>query len=126
MTGKKWLKIIVDKWPDAFKRVAVIALVFSQSSYADSYLCEAERARGITYDQDIKSWEVFKLSIENSKYLVSPTDANDNFIKALKYDYEIMKVSSKQQIIHCKTPKNTDSKIETGLITFPALFWGKL
>lgn len=107
----------VNKWYISCKCLAALILIFSQSSYADSYLCEAERASGFVYDQENKIWEDSRLSIENRKYLVSRTDANDIFIKALKYDYEIKEVNSKQPIIHCKALKFTNSNEETGLVT---------
>ena len=107
----------VNKWHISCKRLAILVFVFAQSSYADSYLCEAERASGFVYDQENKIWQSSGFSIENRKYLVSRTDANDIFIKALKYDYEIKEVNSQQPIIHCKALKLTDSNEETGLVT---------
>jgi len=107
----------VNKWHLPGKRLAILVMVFSQSSYADSYLCEAERASGFVYDQENKVWQSSRFSIENRKYLVSRTDANDIFIQALKYDYEIKEVNSQQPIIHCKARKLTDSNEETGLVT---------
>ena len=50
----------------------------------------------------LKHGGVSSLSIENRKYLVSRTNANDIFSKALKSDYEIKKVNSPKPIIHCK------------------------
>lgn len=109
--------IKVNKWYISLKALAILALAFSQSSYSDSYLCEAERASGFVYNQENKMWQSSKFSIENRKYLVSRTDADDIFIKALKYDYEVKEVKSQQPIIHCKALKLIDSNEETGLIT---------
>ena len=109
--------IIVDKWCISCKCLAVLTLVFSQSLYADSYLCEAERVSGFIYDQDNKTWQASEFSVENRKYLVSRTDGNNIFVKALKYDYEIKKINSQQPIIHCKALRFTDSNEETGQIS---------
>ena len=106
----------VDQGPVACKYLAVLALFVSQSSIADSYLCEAERASGFVYDQDSKTWETSGFSIEDRKYLVTRTDQDDIFIRALKYDYEIKKADSQHPIIQCKAVKYIDSNEETGLI----------
>jgi hypothetical protein len=76
----------------------------------------AERANGFVYDPENKSWKLSSFSVENKKYRVSPTDGNDIFTRALKYDYEIRDAGSPKPIIHCKTIKETDSNRETGLI----------
>lgn len=108
--------IKVDKWHISCRSLAVLVLVFSQSLYADSYLCEAERASGFVYDQENETWKASEFSIENRKYLVSRTDGSNIFVKALKYDYEIKKVNSQQPIIHCRAYRFTDSNEETGLV----------
>ncbi len=108
--------IWVDKVQATIRCLAVLALILSQSTYADSFVCAAERASGFVYDQENKIWKVASFSVENRKYLVSPTDENDIFIKALKHDYQIKDVSSTKPIIHCKAVKETDSNKETGLI----------
>jgi hypothetical protein len=96
--------------------LAVLVLVLSKSTFADSFVCVPERANGFVYDQETKTWQVSSFSVENKSYLVSPADENNIFIKALKYDYEIKDVSSPKPIIHCKAVKETDSNLETGLI----------
>ena len=106
----------VDKWQVSYRYLIVLVLVFSQSSNADSYFCEAERASGFTYDHESNTWNATEFPIENRKYLVSRTDAENVFIAALKYDYEIKKVDSQQTIIHCKALKLTDSNQETGQV----------
>jgi hypothetical protein len=108
--------IRVDKGHITIKCLAVLVLVLSESTYADSFVCVAERANGFVYDQENKTWKASSLSVENRKYLVSPTDENDIFIKALKFDYEIKDVSSSKPIIHCRAVKETDSNQATGLI----------
>jgi hypothetical protein len=108
--------IRVDKGHISIKCLAVLVLVLSEPTYADSFVCVAERANGFVYDQENKSWEVSSFSVENKKYLVSPADENDIFVKALKYDYEIRDVGSTKPVIHCKAIKETDSNQETGLI----------
>jgi hypothetical protein len=42
----------VDKWPTSHTYLVALLLVFSQSSNADSYFCEAERASGFVYDHE--------------------------------------------------------------------------
>ena len=108
--------IRVDKGHVTIKCLTILVLVLSESLYADSFVCVAERANGFVYDQESEAWKVSSLSIENREYLVSPTDENDIFIKALKFDYEIKNVGSPKPIIHCKAIKETDSNQETGLI----------
>lgn len=108
--------IQVGKRHIAFKCLVVLALILSESSYSDTFLCEAERANGFLYDQETNSWEVSSFSVENRKYLVSRTKTNDIFSKALKFDYEIKNVSSPKPIIQCKAVKLVDSNEETGLI----------
>jgi len=108
--------IRVDKGRITKKCLAVLVLVFSNPALADSFVCVAERANGFVYDQETETWEVSSFSVENRSYLVSPTDENNIFIKALKYDYEIKDVSSPKPIIHCKAVKETDSNLETGII----------
>lgn len=102
------------QWP--IRCLAVFIVFFAESTYADSFVCVAERANGFVYDQENENWEVASLSVENRKYLVSPTDENDIFIKALKHDYQVRDVSSTKPIIHCKAVKESDSNRETGLI----------
>ena len=108
--------IRIDKGRITVKCLAILVLVLSESTYADSFVCVAERANGFVYDQVNKTWKASSLSIENRKYLVSPTDEKDIFFKALNFDYEIKDVSSLKPIIHCKAIKETDSNQETGLI----------
>ena len=108
--------IQVSKRHITLKCLVVLVLVFSEFSYSDTFLCVAERANGFVYDQEAKTWSVSSLSIENRKYLVSRTNANDIFSKALKSDYEIKKVNSPKPIIQCKAVKLADSNEETGLI----------
>jgi len=108
--------IRVDKVQATIRWLPVLVLVLSESLYADSFVCVAERANGFVYDQEKKTWKVASFSVENKKYLVSPTDENDIFIKALKHDYEIKDVSSTKPILHCRAVKETDSNQETGLI----------
>ena len=108
--------IRVDKVQATIRWLTVLVLAFSESLYADSFVCVAERANGFVYDQENKTWEVASFSVENRKYLVSPTDEDDIFIKALKHDYEIKDVSSTKPILHCRAVKETDSNQETGLI----------
>ena len=108
--------IRVDKGHITIMCLAVLVLVLSKSTFADSLVCVPERANGFVYDQETKTWQVSSFSVENKSYLVSPADENNIFIKALKYDYEIKDVSSPKPIIHCKAVKETDSNLETGLI----------
>ena len=108
--------IRVDKGRITVKCLVVLVLVLFESTYADSLVCVAESANGFVYDQENKTWKVSSFSVENRKYLVSPTDENDIFIKALNFDYEIKDVSSPKPIIHCKAIKENDSNQETGLI----------
>ena len=108
--------IRVDKGHITIKCLAALVLILSESAYADSFVCVAEQANGFVYDQENKTWKVSSLSVENRKYLVSPTDENDIFIKALNFDYKIKNVSSPKPIIHCNAIKKTDSNQETGLI----------
>jgi len=108
--------IRVDKGHITIKCLAILVLVLSESTYADSFVCVAELASGFVYDQENETWKVSSISVENRKYLVLPTDENDIFIKALKFDYEIKNVNSPKPIIHCKAIKETDSNQETGLI----------
>ena len=105
-----------DKAQITIKCLAVLIFVLSESIYADSFVCVAERANGFVYDQENKTWKVSSFSVENRSYLVSPTDENNIFTRALKYDYEIKNASSQKPIIHCKAVKETDSNLETGLI----------
>ena len=107
----------VDKWPTSYTYLVALLLVFSQSSNADSYFCEAERASGFVYDHESSTWEATEFPIEQRKYLVSRTDHQNIFIAALKYDYEIRQVNSEQPIIHCKALKLTDSNQETGQVS---------
>ena len=108
--------IQVDKGHITIKCLAVLVLVLCESTYADSFVCVAERANGFVYDQENKTWQVSSFLVENKKYLVSPTNENDIFIKALKYDYEIKDGNSPKPFIHCVAIKETDSNQETGLI----------
>ena len=109
--------IKIDKQHISWEFLVLLILAFSQSSYADSYLCEAERASGFVFDQENNTWEASEFPIEHRKYLVSRTDGKNIFVKALKYDYEIKKVDSQQPIIHCKALKFADSNQETGLVS---------
>jgi len=95
---------------------AIFLVVFSSSSYADSYLCEAERASGFVYDKETNTWETASIPVENKQYLVSPTGADDIVSKALKYNYRIEERVSAKPIINCKTIKSADSNEDTGLI----------
>ena len=106
----------VDKVTVTVKCLAVLVFVVSESTYADSFVCVAERANGFVYDQENKTWEVASFPVENKKYLVLPTDENDIFLRALRFDYEIKDASSPKPIIHCKSVKETDSNRETGLV----------
>ena len=85
--------------------------------YADSYLCEAEQASGFVYDLDNETWQASTFSIVDKKYLIAPADADNVFVKALSYDYEVKNLDSSTPIIHCKTVRLIDSNEETGLIT---------
>ncbi len=108
--------IRVDRGHISTKCLAVLVLVLCKSAFADSFVCVAEHANGFVYDQETETWEVSSFSVENRSYLVSPTDENNVFIKALKYDYEIQDGSSPKSIIHCKAVKEIDTNQETGLI----------
>lgn len=108
--------IQVGKRHITVKCLAILVTVISEPTFADSFLCAAERANGFVYHQENNTWEAFNFPVENKKYLVSRTDADDIFSKALKYDYEIKDVDSQKPIIHCKAVKLTDSNEETGLV----------
>lgn len=108
--------IRVYKGHTIIKCLAVLVLILSESTFADSLVCVAEQANGFVYDQENNTWKVSSFSVENRSYLVSPADENNIFIKALKYDYEIKDISSQKSIIHCKAVKEIDSNLETGLI----------
>ena len=95
---------------------AIPLLVLSFSSTADSYLCKAEHASGFIYDKEKNVWEAADFSIENKKYLVSRTTADDIFSEALNYDYRIEEQASAEPIIHCRAVKLVDSNEETGLV----------
>lgn len=100
----------------AIKYWAIFLTVFSFSSYAGSYLCEAEHASGFVYDKGKNMWEAASFPVENKQYLVSPARADDIVSKALKYDYRIEERVSAKPIINCKSIKSADSNEETGLI----------
>ena len=95
---------------------AIFLTVFSFSSYASSYICEAEHASGFVYDKGKDMWEAASFPVENKQYLVSPTKADDIISKALKYDYRIEERVSAKPIINCKTIRLADSNEKTGLI----------
>ena len=84
---------------------AIPLLVLSLSSTAGSYLCEAEHASGFVYDQEKNVWETANFPIENKKYLVSRTTADDIFSQALNYDYRIEEQVSAEPFIHCRAVK---------------------
>ena len=105
-----------DTTHGATKYWAIFLIVFSISSYADSYLCKAELASGFVYNKETNMWEAASLPVENKQYLVSPTRTDDIISKALKYDYRIEERVSAKPIINCKTIKLADSNEETGLI----------
>ena len=100
----------------AIKFWAIFLTVFSFSSNAGSYLCEAEHASGFVYDKEKDMWEAASFPVENKQYLISPTEADDIVSKALKYDYRIEERVSAKPIISCKTIKSADSNEDTGLI----------
>lgn len=95
---------------------AILLLVLSFSSTADSYLCEAERASGFVYNKDKNIWEAANFPVEDKRYLVSRTKADDIFSKALSYDYSVEEPVSTEPIIHCRAVKQVDSNEETGLV----------
>ena len=95
---------------------AIPLLVLSLSSTAGSYLCEAESASGFVYDKEKNIWQATNFPVENKKYLVSRTKADDIFSEALNYDYKIEEQVSAEPIIHCRAVKMVDSNEETGLV----------
>ena len=97
--------------------LAPLLILYCSWSQADSFLCAAEQASGFVYDVESGAWEAATISIEDKKYLVSPADVKNVFVKALKYDYAVRKLDSPQPIIHCKAVKLNDSNEETGLVT---------
>lgn len=100
-----------------FTWLAASLLLLPGELRADSYLCEAEQASGFVYDLDNEAWEASTFSTVDKKYLISPADSDNVFVKALKYDYAVKKIDSRQPLIHCKSVKLTDSNEETGLVT---------
>lgn len=114
--------IRVDKQHGALACLAVLAMVFSGSTAAESLSCVAERASGFVYDEQSESWQTIGFSVENRQYLVSPANQDDIIARALKYDYQITEAGSSKPVIHCRAVKLADSNQETGLIMCKGAF----
>lgn len=116
--------IRVDKGRIAPGCLVALILVISESTYADTLSCVAERASGFVYDEQSESWQATVFSIENRKYLVQPANEDDIVASALKYDYEVKDAGSAKSVILCKSIKLPDTNQETGLIMCKGPFGG--
>lgn len=96
------------------RSLVILLLAFSESVYADSYLCVPDLSAGFSYNIELKMWESSNSQATDRKYLISPANTNDLFSKALKFDYEIKELGSTKSFIHCKTVRFVDSNKDSG------------
>jgi hypothetical protein len=99
------------KNPIMGKYLAFLLLAFSGSAIAESYLCIADQATAIYYNEKAKKWGRGIVTLEDNNYLVSPIDPKKCGADC-DYKYEVKKFGRSTLMATCNEEFDTNGFLD--------------